>query len=75
VTVVEIVRDDDFIRRLRRLDDLRIGNNLYRAFYALEGNTILVVAVGVKQRERLFIGGQEVFRESSIYRRRQGPPQ
>ena len=53
--------------------ELRFGpSNRYRAFYRAQRATILVVALGVKQRERLFIGGQEVYREARIHRRGQG---
>ena len=42
--------------------ELRFGPaNRYRAFYTLDGETILVLAIGVKERERLLIGGREVF--------------
>lgn len=53
--------------------ELRFGpSNRYRAFYTPDERCIVVVAVGVKERERLLIGGKEVFRETRIHRRGQG---
>ena len=41
--------------------ELRFGpQNRFRAFYAAEQGCVLMVAVGVKQGERLFIAGEEV---------------
>ncbi len=57
--------------------ELRFGpQNRFRAFYTIEGATVLVVAVGVKERERLLIGQVEVTRrEGRIHRRGQGETQ
>jgi mRNA-degrading endonuclease RelE of RelBE toxin-antitoxin system len=43
--------------------ELRFGpDNRFRVFYQVnpDGREVLVLAVGVKDRERLFIGGEEV---------------
>ena len=43
--------------------ELRFGpNNRFRVFYEVEteGNTVQVLAIGVKERNRLFIGGEEL---------------
>jgi mRNA-degrading endonuclease RelE of RelBE toxin-antitoxin system len=41
--------------------ELRFGpQSRFRAFYAIEGATVVVVAIGVKERERLRIGREEV---------------
>jgi hypothetical protein len=40
--------------------ELRFGpDNRFRAFYKPADVAVLVVAIGVKRRDRLFIGGQE----------------
>ena len=54
--------------------ELRFGpKNRLRAFYTIEGATVVVVAIGVKDRERLRIGHEEVrSRESRIHRRGKG---
>jgi hypothetical protein len=40
--------------------ELRFGPaNRFRAFYKLQGVAVVVVAIGVKQRDRLCIGGEE----------------
>lgn len=54
--------------------ELRFGpQNCFRAFFQIDGDTVLVVAVGVKERERLRIGKLEVSsHESRIHRRGQG---
>jgi len=40
--------------------ELRFGpDNRFRVFYKMEGAAVVVVAVGDKQRDRLFIGGEE----------------
>ena len=51
--------------------ELRFGpRNRFRAFYAVEGDTVLVVAVGMKERERLIIGNIEVSpHEDRVHRR------
>ena len=38
--------------------ELRLGD--LRVYYAVEAEKVIVVAVGVKRREKLFIGGREV---------------
>jgi len=43
--------------------ELRLGpNNRFRVFYQIdqEQREVRIVAVGVKQRNRLFVGGEEV---------------
>jgi len=57
--------------------ELRFGpQNRFRAFYTIEGATVIVVAIGVKDRERLRIGQEEVrSRESRIHRRGEGKAQ
>ena len=57
--------------------ELRFGpQNRFRAFYTVEGATVVVVAIGVKDRERLRIGHEEVrSRESRIHRRGEGEAQ
>ncbi len=57
--------------------ELRFGpRNRFRAFYTIEGATVVVVAIGVKDRERLRIGHEEVrSRESRIHRRGEGEAQ
>jgi len=41
--------------------ELRFGpQNRFRAFYRLEGAAVVVLAVGRKERGRLWIGGEEV---------------
>ncbi len=54
--------------------ELRFGpRNRLRAFYTIEGATVLIVAIGVKERERLHIGHEEVrSREGRIHRRGKG---
>ncbi len=54
--------------------ELRFGpQNRFRAFYTIEGATVVVVAIGVKDHERLRIGHQEVRnREARIHRRGKG---
>jgi mRNA-degrading endonuclease RelE of RelBE toxin-antitoxin system len=45
--------------------EIRFGpNNRFRVFYEVgrKKGTVRVLAIGVKQRERLFIGGEEVER-------------
>src|SRR5262249_55002545 len=50
--------------------ELRFGpQGRFRAFYTIEGATVVVVAIGVKDRERLRIGHEEVrSREGRIHR-------
>jgi len=57
--------------------EIRFGpQNRFRAFYTIEGATVVVVAIGVKDRERLRIGHEEVrSRESRIHRRGKGEAQ
>src|SRR2546426_2689707 len=57
--------------------ELRFGpQNRFRAFYTIEGATVVVVAIGVKDRECLRIGHEEVrSRESRIHRRGEGEAQ
>ena len=54
--------------------ELRFGpQNRFRAFYTVEGVTVVVVAIGVKDREHLRIGHEEVrSREGRIHRRGEG---
>ncbi len=54
--------------------ELRFGpQNRFRAFYTIEGTTVVVLAIGVKQRERLRIGHEEVrSREGRIHRGGEG---
>jgi mRNA-degrading endonuclease RelE of RelBE toxin-antitoxin system len=54
--------------------ELRFGpQNRLRAFYTIERATVVVVAVGVKDRERLRIGHEEVRRrEGRVHRRGKG---
>ena len=54
--------------------ELRFGpQNRFRAFYAIEGATVVVLAIGVKERERLRIGHEEVrSREGRIHRGGEG---
>ena len=54
--------------------ELRFGpHNRFRAFYTIEGTTVLIVAIGVKHRERLRIGHEEVrSREGRVHRRGEG---
>ena len=54
--------------------ELRFGpQNRFRAFYTIDGATVVVLAVGVKNRERLQIGHVEVqSRESRVHRRGEG---
>jgi len=54
--------------------ELRFGpQNRFRAFYTIDGATVVVVAVGVKDRERLRIGHEEVqSREGRVHRRSEG---
>lgn len=54
--------------------ELRFGpQNRFRAFYTIEAATVIVVAIGVKDRERLRIGSEEVrSREGRIHRRGKG---
>ena len=54
--------------------ELRFGpQNRFRAFYTIEGATVVVVAIGVTDRERLRIGHEEVrSREGRIHRRGKG---
>ena len=54
--------------------ELRFGSqNRFRAFYTIEGGTVVVVAIGVKDRERLRIGHEEVrSREGRVHRRGEG---
>ena len=43
--------------------ELRFGpNNRFRVFYQLDEaeRTALILAIGVKERDRLFIGGKEI---------------
>ena len=57
--------------------ELRFGpQNRFRAFYTIEGATVVVVAIGVKDRERLRIGHEEVrSREGRIHRGGKGKAQ
>ncbi len=54
--------------------ELRFGpQNRFRAFYTIEAATVVVVAVGMKDRERLRIGHEEVgSREDRIHRGGEG---
>jgi hypothetical protein len=54
--------------------ELRFGpQNRFRAFYTIEGAAVVVVAVGVKDRQRLRIGHEEVgSREGGIHRGGEG---
>jgi len=41
--------------------ELRFGQgNIFRVFYKVEFNDVLILAIGIKKKERLYIGGKVV---------------